>query len=286
MKSHIDKQEQLLELPFNEEGLFSWNAFQEILRQRHEEISIIWLSAIHFYTGELLPIAEIVQEAHKYQIPVGFDLAHAVGNVALKLHDWNVDFAVWCSYKYLNAGPGAIGGFFVHSKHFHRLQSAGMKGWWGNREGTRFQMLHEFQPSENASSIALSTPNIISIAALIASLEIFEAVGMHKIQENSLLMTQKFIERLEALSIPKSVCAILTPKSPAKRGAQISIAVNPSILQALYEAFFEEKIVVDARYPQVLRLSFCGLYNSIQQVEKCINLLKKKLVLFPLLQLQ
>jgi kynureninase len=279
----MEKEANLLELSFNEKGLFNWNAYVELLRERHKEISIVWFSAIHYYTGEWLPMANIVQEAHKYKILVGFDLAHAIGNVHLKLHDWNVDFAVWCSYKYLNAGPGAIGGLYVNSRHFPLLKEAGMKGWWGNKESSRFEMSQEFRPSENASCVALSTPNVISIAALIASLEIFEAVGIERIQQNALYMTGQFFEQFQALGIPKSICCILTP---GERGAQISILVDKSILKELYEAFFEDKIIVDVRYPRVIRLAFCGLYNNMKQVAKCIELLKKKLVLFPLLQLQ
>jgi kynureninase len=195
---------------------------------------------------------------------VGLDLAHAIGNTELHLHDWNADFAVWCSYKYLNAGPGAVGGCFVHARHA-RGGLPRFAGWWGHDKATRFAMPPQFEPIAGAEGWQVSNPPVLALAPLLASLELFDAAGMRRLIDKSRALTgflQASIERLG------DAVDIITPSNPAARGCQLSLRIRRPADQArrCHEALLAAGVVGDWREPDVLRLAPVPLYNSFADV--------------------
>lgn len=202
-----------------------------------------------------------------------WDLAHAVGNIPLKLHDWNVDAAVWCSYKYLNAGPGAVGGLFVHEKNSQVSSEAGnltfanrLSGWWGSSKASRFTMDNKFVPIPGASGFQLSNPSILDITSLNASLEVFaKAGGMQPIREKSVKITaylETLIRNMAAHAANKF--EIITPSDKDQRGAQLSLRLQPGLLDAVIKSLEEQGVVVDERRPDVIRVAPAPLYNSFE----------------------
>jgi len=208
-------------------------------------------------------MATITRVGQAQGATVGFDLAHAAGNVLLRLHDWNVDFAVWCSYKYLNAGPGSLAGCFVHERYARRFDLPRFAGWWGHRKDTRFQMPHAFDPLSGAEGWQLSNPPILPLAALRAAMEIFDAVGMSQLRTKS----ERLTGYLEALLQQNgtSELAILTPQDPQQRGAQLSLYL-PHNGRAVYEQLVQSHVVCDWREPDVIRVAPVPLYNSFTDV--------------------
>ena len=190
-----------------------------------------------------------------------FDLAHAVGNIKLNLHDWNVDFAVWCSYKYLNAGPGSVGSCFVHSKHFKDKKMPRFAGWWGNDPSTRFQMADKFEPVASADAWQLSNAPVLSMAALKASLDIFSQVGMDKLIAKSKVLTAYLEFILKDVS---EACQIITP---AERGCQLSVII-PKDGKKIHQSLTDKGVITDWREPDVMRLAPVPLYNSFEDVFK------------------
>jgi kynureninase len=230
------------------------------------DTALLLLPGIQFYTGQLLDIHTITKHARSLGIFVLWDLAHAVGNVPLELHDWDVDAAVWCSYKYLNSGPGTIGGLFVHSRHADsKINRLG--GWWGNEKATRFAMDNSsYSPISGAAGFQLSNPSILDITALNASLEVFaSAGGMEPIRAKSVKLTA-YLETLLLLSQPfkNSHFKILTPSDPEQRGAQLSLQLGNGLLHVVMQALVERSVVVDERQPDVVRVAPAPLFNSFE----------------------
>lgn len=236
--------------------------------------ALILLPGIQYYTGQLFDIPKITEYAHRHSIFIIWDLAHAVGNVPLKLHDWNVDAAVWCSYKYLNSGPGAAGGFFVHEKHSKVSTSADGKktfnnrlsGWWGSDKSSRFAMDNRFVPIPGAAGFQLSNPSILDITSLTASLEVFEkAGGMEPLREKSLKITA-YLENLllSTDAYSQRIFEIITPKEKEQRGAQLSLKLQAGLLDVLMKELEERGIVVDERRPDVIRVAPAPLFNSFE----------------------
>jgi kynureninase len=231
------------------------------------------LPGIQFYTGQYFDIPTITKAAQAAGIFVIWDLAHAVGNVPLKLHDWNVDAAVWCSYKYLNAGPGAVGGLFVHEKNSQVATEAGkltfanrLSGWWGSSKASRFTMDNKFVPIPGASGFQLSNPSILDITSLNASLEMFaQAGGMQPLRERSIKLTshlEVLLHNMAAYSEKKF--EIITPTDKDQRGAQLSLKLQPGLLDAVMKFLEEKSVVVDERKPDVIRVAPAPLYNSFE----------------------
>src|SRR6185503_8634707 len=162
----------------------------EILKQQGEEISLILLGGVNYYTGQYFDIKEITRLGQEHGIIVGWDLAHAVGNVSMKLHEWNVDFAAWCSYKYLNSGPGSLGSVFIHERHGLNPDTLRLSGWWGHNKETRFGMRDDFDPLPGAEGWQLSNPPILPLAAMRASLGIFDSAGINNLRNSSLPLIQ------------------------------------------------------------------------------------------------
>lgn len=229
------------------------------IEENKESLSLVMLGGVNYYTGQFFDLKSITEKAHQVGAIAGFDLAHAAGNIQLKLHEWNVDFACWCSYKYLNSGPGGVASIFVHERHGQNADLPRFAGWWGNDEKERFLMKSEFIPAPGASGWQQSNAQIFSMAAHLASLELFDEVGMTKLNEKSNQMTAY----LEFLLLSISQIKIITPSSPAERGCQLSlIALDRP--KELFKFLQENGIVADWREPDVIRVAPVPMYNRYE----------------------
>lgn len=244
----------------------------DIINKHGNEIALVMLSGVNFFTGQFFDIQEITHEAHKYGCIVGWDLAHAAGNVELKLHDWNVDFAAWCGYKYLNSGPGSVGSIFVHLKYAHNLDLKRFAGWWSNDPKTRFNMPEKFVPQYGASAWQTSNAPVIPMAIHKVALEIFKDAGMINIYNKSILLTGFLEELLLELDIDK--LKIITPSNKADRGSQLSIRLNLPV-KTVQDKLRLAGIIVDIRTPDVIRIAPVPLYNSYMDVYKFVQVLKE-----------
>ncbi|KAI9368822.1 pyridoxal phosphate-dependent transferase [Aspergillus egyptiacus] len=251
----------------------------QVIDEHASSTALILLSAIQYYTGQYFDISKITQHAQSKGIIVGWDCAHAAGNVDLRLHDWNVDFAAWCNYKYLNSGPGGMAGIFVHERHGEVKTNKGdgelgsfhprLSGWWGGDKATRFLMDNHFVPQPGAAGYQLSNPSVLDMNAVVASLEIFNRTSMVQIREKSLKLTG-YLEHL-LLTYPldglsDKPFAIITPSNPSERGAQLSLRLPPDLLDKILETLEEHAVVVDERKPDVIRVAPAPLYNTYEEV--------------------
>lgn len=251
----------LIELKGDEpNGTISMEAIERTLAEHGSRIALVMLPGVQYRTGQAFDLAAITRLAQRHGCMVGFDLAHAVGNLPLQLHDTGADFAIWCSYKYLNSGPGAVGGAFVHERHA-RTTLPRFAGWWGHDKTTRFQMGPDFVPTYGADGWQLSNPPILALAPLRVSLEIFVRAGMSNLREKSLRLTG-YLEWLVQTQL-SDVLEVVTPDDPARRGSQLSIRVKGGRARgrALFEYLMEQGIVGDWREPDVIRISPTPLYN-------------------------
>jgi len=230
--------------------------------------SLILLPGIQFYTGQLLDIPTITAHAHKHNIAIGWDLAHAAGNVPLQLHDWDADFAVWCTYKYLNCGPGSIGGCFVHERNFDKPR---LSGWWGSRKSSRFAMSNEFEPIDGAGGWQLSNPSVADMTAMRASLDVFGQTSMDGLRERSLRLTGRLEEALDGCEA-KDLFTIITPRNADERGAQLSIQLKPGLLEPVLQRLEEEGVVIDERKPDVIRVAPAPLYNTEVDIDAFVRI--------------
>ena len=238
------------------------------------EIALVLLPGVQYYTGQLLDIAAITKAARDAGCVAGWDLAHAAGNVPLNLHDWEVDFAVWCSYKYLNAGPGAIAGCFVHERHARNVALPRLAGWWGNDPKTRFKM-HEqggFVPRDGADGWQLSNPPILAMAPLRASLQLFEEAGVESLRQKSIVLTG-YLEWLLDRAKDKRF-EVITPKRAGERGCQLSLRIldRPDETLGSLEAL---GLIGDYRAPDVVRIAPVPLYNTFHEVWRAADLLSR-----------
>jgi kynureninase len=234
----------------------------EAMIERHgDEIALVLIGGVNFLTGQAFDLARITAAAHARGCLAGFDLAHAAGNVELRLHDWDVDFAAWCSYKYLNGGPGAIAGCFIHERHARDIARPRFGGWWGNDPETRFRMQLEstFIPKADADGWQLSNPPILAMAPLRASLEIFDEVGLSALREKSLRLTGYL--RALLVAAPARDFEIITPRADDAHGCQLSIEVRERPRER-FEALQAAGVVCDFRPPDVIRAAPVPLYNT------------------------
>jgi len=238
-----------------------------LLAQHGERIALVLLGGVNYFTGQYFDLARITATAHRMGCVVGWDLAHAAGNLPLSLHQWGVDFAVWCSYKYLNAGPGALAGCFVHQRHSASNDLPRFAGWWGNDPATRFRMHNqpEFVPVAGAEGWQISNPPILSSAPLKASLDIFDEVGMEALREKSLRLTG-YLEFLIGRA-PRDWFEIITPRDPAQRGCQLSMLVHDHPRER-FDALLKAGVVCDFREPNVIRVAPVPLYNTYLDVRR------------------
>lgn len=237
------------------------------IEENKNELALIMIGGVNYYTGQLFEMEKITAHAKKCsdEIVVGFDLAHAAGNAELFLHDWQIDFGVWCSYKYLNSGPGGSSGVFIHEKHAENNLLPRFSGWWGNEESTRFLMQKGFHPQKGAAGWQMSNAQIFPMAAHRASLEIFDEAGMKKLREKSIRLTN-YLEFL-LLNGNRKDFKIITPGDPNQRGCQLSIVMN-SNGKKTFDALTDQGIIADWREPDVIRVAPVPLYNSFEDVRK------------------
>jgi kynureninase len=260
----FDPATSLIELvPRPSESCLREEDIQSLIEREGDNIALILLGGVNYATGQAFDMASITRCGHARGCMVGFDLAHAVGNLPLKLHEWGPDFAVWCSYKYLNGGPGCIGGCFVHGRHADSRDLPRFTGWWGHDEKSRFQMGPNFRPMSGADGWQLSNPSILSLAALRASMDIFHEAGMDRLRAKSVSLTS-YLEFLLNENDSKKF-SIITPHEVERRGAQLSIRI-PEQGISLCERLAQEGILGDWREPDTFRVASVPLYNSYQDV--------------------
>ena len=268
-----DRRDSLIELtPRTGEATLRTEDIIETIEREGDSIAVILLGGVNYYTGQAFDMKAITDAGHKAGAVVGFDLAHAAGNIELNLHDWNVDFAAWCTYKYLNGGPGSVGGAFVHERHAKAFDLPRFAGWWGHDKETRFLMGPEFRPIAGAEGWQISNPPILQMAALCASLEIFAEAGMPALAVKSGLLTGYLETLLAAIENPR--IQVITPRELSGRGCQLSIRVQDAD-KSLFAAIADQGVTADWREPDVIRVAPAPLYNSFADVYKFVEILKK-----------
>ena len=267
----LDPSVHLIVLEPDSSGLVCETTIEAFLDQHGDEVALALFSGVNFLTGQRLDLRRLARAGQRAGCSVGCDLAHAVGNRPLQLHEDNIDFAVWCSYKYLNSGPGAVGGAFVHERH-HRDDLLRLGGWWGNDPSTRFQFEDEFQPVPSADAWQVSNPPILSTAPLRSSLAIFDEAGDAALESKgeklSLFLTRS-VDNLRISSLEQ-----LSPRDWQRRGYQVSYLVH-SELESLQRLLKEANVITDIREPNVLRVTANPLYNSFEDVARFIDVLRR-----------
>lgn len=262
----------LIELkPREGESTLRTDDIVETIMREGSSIALVMIGGVNYYTGQAFDMKTIADAGHKAGAMVGFDLAHAAGNLELKMHDWDVDFACWCSYKYLNAGPGAVAGAFVHERHSTSFDLPRFAGWWGHNKETRFLMGPEFKPLAGAEGWQISNPPILQMAALRASLEIFDEAGMSALKEKSKKLTGHLESLIDDLGDER--ISIVTPSDPDQRGCQLSIRVKGGD-KSLHERLTSKGVFADWREPDVIRVAPVPLYNSFGDVARFADILK------------
>ena len=262
----LDPAEIILEVkPEPGEYTIRTEAILEAIQQNADSLSLVMMSGLHYYTGQIFDMKAISAEAAKFGIKVGFDLAHAVGNAPLQLHDWGVDFAVWCSYKYLNSGPGGVSGIFVHEKN-HNKNLLRLAGWWGYDESRRFEMTPGFVPMPGADGWQLSTPTILALAVHRAALAIFAEAGVENLRAKSTKLTGYLEFLLQKINEDFGTpITLMTPAEPEARGCQLSLLIKKDGKQ-LFDFLTQNNIIGDWREPNCIRLAPTPLYNTFGEV--------------------
>lgn len=267
-----DKEGLILWKPRKGEELLHYEDLETIMQTQGNEIALIMIGGVNYYTGQFFDLKRITTLGHKHGCMVGFDCAHGAGNVKLHLHDSGADFAIWCTYKYLNSGPGSLAGCFVHERHAYNKDLNRFTGWWSHNKQTRFNMRLEFDVLPGAEGWQLSNPPILSMAAIKASLDIFNKVGFEKLVEKSKMLTGYFEFLLTQLG--EDSIKIITPSNPIERGCQLSIQVKNAD-KTLHHKLTKEGVISDWREPDVIRCAPVPLYNSFQDVFQMVEKLKK-----------
>jgi kynureninase len=258
--------------PREGEELLRIEDLETILNEQGDEIALLLIGGVNYYTGQYLDLKKIATLGHAKGCMVGIDLAHGAGNIEPNLHDSKVDFAAWCTYKYLNSGPGSLAGLFVHEKHARNIDLKRFAGWWNHNKETRFNMRQPFDVMAGAEGWQLSNPPILSMAAIKASLDMFNDVGMDAIRKKSKKLTSYFeylINKLDNNNIK-----IITPKNPEERGCQLSIQVKDAD-KSLHQKLTEAHIITDWREPDVIRCAPVPLYNTFEDVYRMVEKLKE-----------
>jgi kynureninase len=237
-----------------------------------DTLAMVMIGGVNYYTGQFFDLQRITKAAHKVGAYAGYDLAHAVGNVPLQLHNWNVDFACWCSYKYLNSGPGAVGGIYVHEHHYSNPKIFRLGGWWGNDEKNRFKMEKGFIPQKNAGSWQMSNAPVFNMVAHNASLDIYDKAGMEALRKKSLKLTaylEFLLKQLTHLSF-----TVITPSEPERRGCQLSMLFKEKGRE-VFEQLTRHGVITDWREPNVIRVAPVPLYNSFEDVYRLCEAMKQ-----------
>jgi kynureninase len=288
-----------IEPPSSSSPYLSNEHILSIISKHAATTALVLLPGVQFYSGQFFDIELITRHCRALGIMVGWDLAHAVGNVPLKLHDWNVDFAAWCNYKYMNGGPGVIGGAFVHERH-GKVEEATpaattdgakdtngkakktnettltyqprLSGWWGSDKSSRFCMDNIFVPIPGASGFQLSNPSALDMTSVMASLDVFALTTMEALRERSIRLTGYLETRLLRYPGGEPPYTIITPSNPAERGAQLSVLLKPGLLDSVLHHLEKEGVVVDERKPDVLRVAPAPLYNTFRNIHDFVGI--------------
>ena len=257
--------------PRKGEELCRLEDLEEIMAKQGEEIALLMIGSPNYYTGQAFPLKKITELGHKYNCLVGFDLAHGAGNIQPNLHETAADFAVWCTYKYLNSGPGSLGGCFVHERHGNNPNLNRFAGWWGHNKKTRFNMRYEFDPIPGAEGWQLSNPPILSMAAIRASLDTFAEAGFENLRKKSERLTGYLEFLLDEMKM--DAINVITPRNPIERGCQLSIQLKNAD-RKLHDKLTQAGIISDWREPDVIRIAPTPLYNSFEDVYRFSEKLK------------
>lgn len=270
----LDPDEHLIEIaPREGEHTLRTEDITARIAEEGDQLACVMLCGVQYYTGQWMPMREITEAAHAVGATCGFDLAHAAGNVPLQLHDWGVDFACWCGYKYLNGGPGCTAGAFVHARHAMKPELNRLEGWWGHAESRRFKMEPDFDLMPGAEGWQTSNAPVMNMAALLASLAEFRAAGMDRLRQKSLKLTAFLEEGIHAVAHSTgSSLEILTPSDPEARGCQLSVVAHGHG-KALFDHLTQNGVIVDWREPAVIRLAPVPMYNSFGDVAEFLNVL-------------
>ncbi|WP_340075614.1 kynureninase [Leptobacterium sp. I13] len=272
----FDPKEVIVEVK-KREGEHFWRT-EDILVKIKEvgnELALVLIGGVNYYNGQVFNMKTITEAGHKVGAMVGWDLAHATGNIALKLHDWNVDFAAWCSYKYMNSGPGNASGVFINEKHLKKTDISRFEGWWGTKKETRFLMQPEFDAMETADAWQLSNPPVLALAPYLASLEIFEEAGMENLIEKSKLLTAYLEFVLH--EIDKQVASSFEIITPKERGCQLSVFLHGEG-RSLFDYLMKKGVITDWREPNVIRLAPVPLYCSFEDMYRFGQILKEGII--------
>ena len=244
------------------------------LDKHGDEIALVLMGGVNYYTGQAFDMASITDKAQNCGCRIGFDLAHATGNIKMNLHEWGIDFAAWCGYKYLNGGPGAPSTVFIHERHLNKSDIPRFEGWWGHDKSSRFKMPNDFNPLKTAEAWQISNPPILSMAALLSSLEIFHKVGMNELRQKSIKLTS-YLEILLKSELQDNI-EIITPLSDQSRGCQLSIRLR-SFKNNIIISLRKKGVICDWREPDVLRIAPVPLYNSFEDCYEFVQILKSVL---------
>jgi kynureninase len=272
----LNSAQHLIEIePRPGERLLRTEDMVRLIEQEGTSLALVLLPNVQYLTGQTLELGPVIGAARRAGAAVGLDLAHGIGNTLAYLHEWNVDFAVWCSYKYLNAGPGAIGGCFVHERHARSTALPRFAGWWGQDPANRFRMPPDFSPIPGAQGWQISNPPVLSAAPLLASLDIFKRAGIERLREKSIALTG-FLQRLIETRLGGLV-DIISPSDPSARGSQLSLRIvrSPAQAKRCHELLTAAGVVADWREPDVLRLAPVPLYNSYADVAAAVEALSQ-----------
>jgi kynureninase len=264
----IEVEPRTSEVLINEEDILS------AIQEHKDELALVLMGGINYYTGQVFNIEAITKAAHAVGAKAGFDLAHAAGNIPLQLHNWNVDFACWCSYKYLNSGPGAVAGSFIHERYHNDQSLNRFAGWWGNKKETQFLMQKEFAPELSAEGWQLSTPSPVLFAAHKASLDIFKEAGVQNVFHKNKHLNHylRFVLNEVNKEMPDKSMHVFTPTNENERGCQVSLAIMNG--KQVFDDLSQNGVYADWREPDVIRIAPVGLYNTFEEVWQFGQLLK------------
>jgi len=285
-KSHLrfhglDESDLLIQRPRDAEHTLRTEDVIEAIDRHQNELALIVLAGVNFATGQFMDMPAITAAARERGITIGWQLAHGAGNVPMQLHEWGPDFAVWCTYKYMNSGPGALAGCFIHEHHHAKADPETLRaqprfeGWWGNDPDTRFRMGPDFVPVASADAWQLSNPPVLATVPVVESLKIFDSVGMDALRARSLKLTAHLESLLDRLNDER--VSIITPRDPEARGCQLSVAVNTPEPKAFFDGVRAKGLIGDFRQPNIIRLAPTPLYNSFEDCDRAVDILKDAL---------
>jgi kynureninase len=276
----LDPAKTIIEIsPANGKHTISTEDILAAINEHGKETALVIFGGVNYYSGQVFDMSSITKAAHEAGAYCGFDLAHAAGNISLQLHDWNADFACWCSYKYLNSGPGGVAGAFIHQRHITNKKLLRLAGWWGQEKQNRFKMEKDFDPISTAEGWQLSNAPILSMAAHRASLDIFMEAGMKNLIAKGKMLSSYLLFILDEInrSVDENVIEIITPRPETERGCQVSMLMLKNG-KNIFEALKKEGVIADWREPNVIRVAPVPLYNSFEDVYKFGEIISKMIV--------